>query len=144
MRRRPSHSFVWIENGRAKHRRAERRLERPEKLMADDLVRELARLATEWQDAGFLGALEALFRHEIVEFKDGRFRFTRKREPAAQQIFDYEEQVYMAQVRALVSRDLSERAACDRVAAEGGYLGTSEKLRKRFRRSKHLGHEPRT
>src|SRR5262249_27082192 len=130
--------------GRAKHRRAERRLERPEKLMADDLVRELARLATEWQDAGFLAALEALFRHEIVEFKDRRLRFIRNRKPGAQQRFDYEDQGYIARVRALVSRYLSERPACDRVAAEVGYSGTSEKLRKRFRRSKHLGHEPRT
>ena len=130
-RRRPSHSFVWIENGMARHQRS---VERPEKLMADDFARELARLAAAWQDERFLNAFQALFDHQIIEIKDGRFRFTRKKEPTAQQI-DCEEQAHLAQVRALVSGGMSERAACDQVAAKG-YPGTSDELRKRVRRSK--------
>src|SRR5262245_10399543 len=79
------HSLVQIKDGVAVHRPAEH----PERLRANHLVHELARLSGAWQDARFLSAVEALLDHGIIKAKEGgRFYFTGKKEPAQQQVVE--------------------------------------------------------
>jgi hypothetical protein len=145
-RERVSHSFVQIKDGVAEHQHAER----SGKLTADYFVRELARLATEWQEEQFLKTIQLLFDLELVEeIKGGRFRWTRKKGPAAGQITDREqarERVHIEQVRMLVSRGVSERAACMQVAVGTGYPGktlehASDRLRRHYRLSRQQSND---
>jgi hypothetical protein len=140
-RERASHSFVRIKKEAGAYFAEHQPAERPERLRADDFVRELARLGGVWEDERFLNCIEALFDREIVETKDGRFRFTGKKEPIKQQMADRKEQNdrdCVAQVHALVEH-MSVRSACDKVAADTGYPGknfpaASDRLRKLYQK----------
>jgi len=140
-RERVSHSFVRIKKEAGTYAGGQRLAERPERLRADDFVRELARLGGVWWDKRFLNCVQALFDHGIVEqMEDGRSRFTGKKEPNKRQMVDRKKQNdsdCLSQIHALVEQKVSVRLASEEVAAATGYPGkshsaASETLRKHY------------
>jgi hypothetical protein len=106
-------------------------MKRSPRLRGGDVVQELLRLAVEWKDPRFIGAIKALFEHGIVD-KDKQYRFSSKHGPHGddlkQQINSLKQRkdaVTIDKVLALRSDGMSERLACATIAAETGRQAAS-------------------
>jgi hypothetical protein len=112
---------------------------RPKELRGPPLVTFLLAQGLIWGDERFNVCVNALFEHEIVD--PSTHDFTGKQGPGEKRHNEYYQAKCLAEVDARIKQCGSERQACDEVAAEWAWPGTSfkaaaQQLRELYRASK--------